>query len=335
MSAAARPPRLVITPGDPAGIGPELLHAVAARRTPAQLVVLGSAALIAARLRLTHPETPVSLQAFDPEDRSPASPGTLIVADRPLQVPVTPGRPDPRYARDLLAGLQEAAAGCLDGTYDALVTGPVAKAVICAAGIPFTGHTEYLQQLTDTPRVVMLLGSPRLRVALVTTHLPLAAVPAAVTRARLTETITILDAELRTKFGFHKPQIFVTGLNPHAGEDGTLGREEQDVIVPVLQALRRRGLSLTGPLPADTAFLPENRKVAAAFLCMYHDQGLPVLKYPGLDDGYNTTLGLPFIRTSVDHGTAFALAGSGRASAGSLLSAVDLALAMVNRARDA
>jgi 4-hydroxythreonine-4-phosphate dehydrogenase len=236
-----------------------------------------------------------------------------------------PGRLDPANARYVLALLDAALDGCAAGRFDAIVTAPVHKGVINDAGIPFTGHTEYLAERTATPLPVMMLVGGGLRVALATTHLPLAAVSAAVTAQRLAAVLTVLDRDLRAKFGIAAPRILVCGLNPHAGEGGHLGREEIDVIEPTLRHLQAAGLRLTGPVPADTAFLPERLAAHDAVLAMYHDQGLPVLKRAAFGAGVNVTLGLPIVRTSVDHGTALDLAGRGTADAGSLLAAVRLA----------
>jgi 4-hydroxythreonine-4-phosphate dehydrogenase len=235
------------------------------------------------------------------------------------------GHLDPANARYVLALLDAALEGCINGRFDAMVTAPVHKGVINDAGVPFSGHTEYLAEHTGTTLPVMLLVGGGLRVALATTHLPLAAVSAAVTAERLSAVLEVLDADLRTKFGIASPRILVCGLNPHAGEGGHLGREEIEVIAPTLQRLQRAGLQLTGPVPADTAFLPERLAGHDAVLAMYHDQGLPVLKRAAFGEGVNVTLGLPIVRTSVDHGTALDLAGTGRADAGSLHAAVRLA----------
>jgi 4-hydroxythreonine-4-phosphate dehydrogenase len=251
--------------------------------------------------------------------------GSLTVLHEPLHSHVTPGLLDPANSRYVLQTLKLAVQGCLDGEFGALVTAPVNKAVINDAGIPFTGHTEFLAEHTDTPRVVMMLAGGGLRVALATTHLPLRDVAAALTRESLTHTLHILHHDLVMRFGIADPHILVTGLNPHAGESGHLGREEIDVIEPVLKQLRDAGMRLTGPLPADTLFNPARLAEADCVLAMYHDQGLPVLKYASFGAGVNVTLGLPIIRTSVDHGTALDLAGTGRAHAGSLIAAIELA----------
>jgi 4-hydroxythreonine-4-phosphate dehydrogenase len=252
-----------------------------------------------------------------------------------LAVPARPGLLDPRNAGAVLATLERAVAGCESGRYDAMVTAPLHKGVINEAGIPFTGHTEFLAYRTGARRVVMMLVGDGLRVALATTHLPLLDVPAAITREALADTLRILRADLVRRFGFPAPRILVAGLNPHAGESGYLGREEIDVITPVLDALRGEGFDLVGPLPADTLFNPDRLAGADCVLVMYHDQGLPVLKYATFGRGVNITLGLPIIRTSVDHGTALDLAGTGKADAGSLVAAIELAIELANREREA
>ena len=325
-------PCIAITSGEPAGIGPELCAALGSRAGVARLVVLGDATLIVARTSAM-----VGTTAFrdyaGAADTGDASPELLHV---PLRAPVQTGRLDAANAPYVLELLDRARDGCLAGEFDAMVTAPVHKGVINDAGIPFSGHTEYLADTTSTPRVVMMLAgrlgdaadSRWMRVALATTHLSLSAVPAAITRPSLTTTLRILHDALRRQFGIARPRILVAGLNPHAGESGHLGREEIDVIAPVLDALRAKGMQLDGPLPADTLFVPRLLDDADAVLAMYHDQGLPVLKYATFGRGINITLGLPFIRTSVDHGTALDLAGTGRADAGSLIEAVDAAIAM-------
>ena len=307
-------PVIVVTSGEPAGIGPELCLALAGREFQAQLVVLGDKQLIEERARLL--------------GRSTAG---LDILHVPLEVPSRPGSLDVRNAGYVLALLDRALAGCVSGDYAAMVTGPLHKGVINDAGIPFTGHTEYLAAKTHTPRVVMMLAGAGLRVALATTHLPLKDVSAAITPQELETTIRILHADLRTKFGFDHPRILVAGLNPHAGEDGHMGMEEIEVITPVLDKLRAEGMNLIGPLPADTLFTKNVLAGSHAQLAMYHDQGLAVLKYAAFDEGINVTLGLPIIRTSVDHGTAFDLAGTGKASPTSLFAAVDAAIDMAQR----
>lgn len=323
-------PVLAVTCGEPAGVGPELCLALAQQTFPARLVVLGDARLLAERARaLDLP--PCMLHPYDP-GRAPAA-GSFEVLDIPLAAPCQPGRLDPANARHVLALLDRAIAGCRSGEFAGMVTAPVHKGIICEAGVAFSGHTEYLAAATAMPRVVMMLVGGDLRVALVTTHLPLAAVPAAITREVLTETLEILHRDLVARFGLPRPRILVAGLNPHAGEGGHMGREEIEVIAPVLEALRLRGMELIGPLPADTLFVPHTLAQGDAVLAMYHDQGLPVLKHASFGGGVNVTLGLPIVRTSVDHGTALDLAGTGRADPGSLFAAVDLAIVLAGGSR--
>jgi len=321
-------PRLAVTAGEPAGIGPELIARLAATPLTADLVAITDRDLLAraaARCGLS-----VTLDDDDGATREQREPGSLRVRHVPLAVAEVPGRPDPRNAHHVLATLAEAADGCLAGRYAAVVTAPLQKASINEAGIRFSGHTEYFAERTRAD-VVMMLASPELRVALATTHLPLSAVPAAITRDALERTLRIVHAELHAKFGIAAPRIAVLGLNPHAGEGGHLGREELDTIVPLLDALRAEGMHLLGPLPADTAFVPAQRARYDAVLAMYHDQALPVLKSEAFDRTVNLTLGLPFIRTSVDHGTALDLAGTGRADPASLIAAAKLAMTLAVR----
>ena len=324
-------PVIAVTSGEPAGIGPELCLRLAKRTFPARVVVLGDRDLLAeraARLSLN-----IVLRDYLPG--SPARPGVLDVLHSPLVRPSVAGRLDAANGPYVLALLDRAVAGCQSGEFAAMATAPVHKGVINEAGIPFTGHTEYLAEMTGTPLVVMMLagetGRGPLRVALVTTHLPLAAVPAAITPELLEQTVAILHRDLQKKYGLADPAILVTGLNPHAGEGGYLGREEIDIIAPALARLRQRGLRLIGPLPADTLFTPPVLGQGDAVLAMYHDQGLAPLKYATFGHGINVTLGLPIIRTSVDHGTALELAGSGRADPGSLFEAVNEAARMADR----
>ncbi len=292
-------------------------------------VIIADAELLterAARLGLK-----VTLRPFDPE-RAPAAqrPGELSVLSVPLRVPCVPGRLATGNGSYVLETLRQAGEGCLNGRFAAVVTAPVHKGVINDAGVAFSGHTEYFAELTGTPRVVMMLACPGLRVALATTHLPLREVADAITPALLREVLSILERDLRDKFGLAQPRILVCGLNPHAGEGGHLGREEIDIIEPLLAELRQQGMALQGPLPADTLFTPKHLDQADAVLAMYHDQGLPVLKHKGFGQAVNVTLGLPIIRTSVDHGTALDLAGTGRADSGSLQVALATAIDMIN-----
>jgi 4-hydroxythreonine-4-phosphate dehydrogenase len=322
-------PRLAVTAGEPAGVGPELLIRLAATPLAANFVAVTDRGLLeraAARLGVA-----VALVDDDgaPLHQRPA--GSLRLRHVPLDGPEeTPGHPDPRHARHVLATLAEAADGCLAGRYDAVVTAPLQKSSINEAGIRFSGHTEFFAERAGA-EVVMMLASPELRVALATTHLPLAAVPAAITREALARVLRIVDAELKAKFGLARPRIAVLGLNPHAGEDGHMGREELDTVIPLLEGLRGEGLELLGPLPADTAFVPAQRARYDAVVAMYHDQALPVLKSEAFDRTVNLTLGLPFIRTSVDHGTALDLAGSGRADPSSLVAAARMAMELAGR----
>lgn len=294
---------LVVTAGEPAGIGPELCSALADTDFATDIVVVGDASLIDDRLR---------------------------VLDTPFPAAVIHGQPDSANAGTLLDGLRLAVEGCVDGRFSGLVTAPVAKSVIAESGVSFSGHTEFLAELLDVDLPVMMLVAGDLRVALASTHLPLREVPDFITKERLTRVLEILHADLQSKFGIESPEIVVCGLNPHAGENRHLGTEDDAIIAPVIDALRERGMNLRGPLPADTAFTPAAGNKDAV-LAMYHDQGLPVLKYAGFGHAVNVTLGLPIIRTSVDHGTAFDIAGTGKADAGSLIAAIELATAMASK----
>lgn len=315
-------PLLAITSGEPAGVGPELCSHLALRTWPARLVVLGDLALLRERALAG-----VEVEAFAPG--RPARAGVLEVMPVPLSRASQAGVLSVDNSAYVLRLLDLAIDGCLSRTFAGMVTAPVHKGIISDSGVDFSGHTEYLAEKTATPRVVMMLVGGGLRVALVTTHLPLAAVPAAVTVAALEETLRIVHADLRDRFGLPTPRILVAGLNPHAGEGGHMGREEIDVIAPVLTRLRAEGMQLIGPLPADTLFVPHTLAAGDAVLAMYHDQGLPVLKHASFGGGVNVTLGLPIVRTSVDHGTALDLAGTGKADPGSLFAAVELAISMV------
>ncbi|NMG44825.1 4-hydroxythreonine-4-phosphate dehydrogenase PdxA [Aromatoleum toluvorans] len=314
-------PVLAVTSGEPAGVGPELCAHLAGRNWPARTVILSDIGLIRARAG------DVAVVPFDPA-RDTAPDGALEVLHLPLAVPAQAGVLDKANAPYVLALLDRALAGCRRGEFAGMVTAPVHKGVINDAGVPFSGHTEYLAEHTGTPLVVMMLVGGGMRVALATTHLPLAAVPGAITRELLEATLRILHGDLVRHFGLAAPRILVAGLNPHAGEGGHMGREEIEVITPVLERLRAEGMRLAGPLPADTLFVPHTLEQGDAVLAMYHDQGLPVLKHASFGGGVNVTLGLPIIRTSVDHGTALDLAGTGRADPGSLFAAVELAIAM-------
>jgi 4-hydroxythreonine-4-phosphate dehydrogenase len=321
------PQRIAITPGEPAGIGADLLIQLVQQPQAQQLIAIADPELLQQRARQL--ELPLTLVPHDPERPPTATAATQLgIVPVSMPCPATAGQLDAANAPYVLECLRRAVHGCVQKEFAALVTGPVHKGIINDAGIPFTGHTEYLAELTDTHQVVMLLTAPGLRVALATTHLPLREVADAITREKLHTTLSILDQELRRRFGLTRPRINVLGLNPHAGEGGHLGQEELEVIIPVLQQLREAGLDLTGPLPADTAFDPHRLDQTDVFLAMYHDQGLPVLKHYGFGQAVNVTLGLPIIRTSVDHGTALELAGTGRAQTGSLRAAIVTAVDM-------
>ena len=321
-----RRPIIALTPGEPAGIGPDIVLALAQRPLDYDLVLIADPALLAARAA---------------QLRLPFAPGAwprragvnTAVSVLPVTTahPVNAGQLDPANSAYVIECLRRAVRGCISGEFDALVTGPVHKGVINDAGIAFTGHTEFLAAESGAAQVVMMLAAPGLRVALATTHLPLAQVSRAITRAHLQGVLSILHADLRTAFGISDPVILVCGLNPHAGEGGHLGREEIEVIEPVVNALRADGFKLVGPLPADTAFIPANLAGVDAVLAMYHDQGLPVLKHHDFAHAINITLGLPFVRTSVDHGTALDLAGSGRADPASLEAAIAFAVEAVHK----
>lgn len=303
--------RVTITPGEPAGIGPDLVVALAQRDWPVELVVCASPELLLARASLLG--LPLTLQPF--EANQPAKPqaaGTLTVLPVDLRAPVVPGQLDVRNSAYVVETLARACDGCLSGEFSALITGPVHKGIINDAGIPFIGHTEFFEERSHSEKVVMMLATEELRVALATTHLPLKAISDAITPDLLRQIVTILYHDLQTKFGIPQPHVLVCGLNPHAGEGGHMGTEEIDTIIPVLNEMRALGMHLSGPLPADTLFQPKYLDSADAVLAMYHDQGLPVLKYQGFGRAVNITLGLPFIRTSVDHGTALELARPGK-----------------------
>ncbi len=304
-----RLPRIAITAGEPAGIGPDLCALLAAQSFPAELTIIADRQLLAGRAR----DIGVPLQH-------------LNIHHIPLKAPCHAGKLDPANSPYVLETLTYATQGCLNGRFDALVTAPVHKGVINDAGIPFTGHTEFLAELTHTPQVVMMLVGGGMRVALATIHMPLRAVPDAITQPGLESIIRILHQDLLHRFRIARPNIKVAGLNPHAGEGGHLGREEIEVITPVLQKLRAEGMDISGPFPADTLFSQSNIQHTDCFLAMYHDQGLAVLKHASFGGGVNVTLGLPIIRTSVDHGTALDLAAAGKADPGSLFKAIELAI---------
>jgi 4-hydroxythreonine-4-phosphate dehydrogenase len=318
-------PKIVITCGEPAGIGPDTCVALAGADWDCDLVVAGDAGLIEA----TAADLGVALDIERYEPSAPLSrhsPGTLKVLHVPVAEPVVAGRLDTRNARYVIALLDRACDGCLNGEFAAMVTAPVQKSVLMDAGFAFTGHTEYLAARTRAALPVMMLLAGRLRVALVTTHLPLADVPKAITRERLLAVLRIVHTDLGRHFGLGAPRIAVLGLNPHAGESGHLGREEIDTIEPAVRQLQSEGLNIFGPVPADTAFTPQFLETADVIVAMFHDQGLPVIKHVGFGNAVNVTLGLPILRTSVDHGTALTLARTGKADAGSLRAAVALAV---------
>jgi 4-hydroxythreonine-4-phosphate dehydrogenase len=321
---------LIITAGEPAGIGPELCLALAARTALPDYVVVSDPALLRSRAtQLGLDVTVTETGPHEPVTRS-ASPGELLVVPFPFPVAAACGKPDTVNAETLLDGLRYAIDGCLQGRYRALVTAPLHKGVINDAGIPFSGHTEFLAEYCGAASPVMLLVAGELRIALTTTHLPLREVPDAITADRLRDVLRILLDDLRQRFGIATPEVVVCGLNPHAGEGGHLGSEDSDIITPVVAEFARHGEQVRGPLPADTAFTKASGHKDAV-LAMYHDQGLPVLKYAGFGEAVNVTLGLPIVRTSVDHGTAFDLAGTGKASAGSLVAALEMAAQLTGR----
>ena len=315
--------RLAYTPGEPAGIGPDLILQLIQSGFAQELVAVTDPALLEQRAKLLG----LKLALREPCGL-PLAPGELAIDPISFCSTAIPGVLNEHNAEGVLSTLNKATLGCLSGSYDALVTGPINKAIINKAGIPFSGHTEFLAELCNTRRVVMMLVSGDLRVALVTTHVPLSSVAELINEELLTEILNIVHDELRHKFSIDKPHILVCGLNPHAGEGGYLGNEEITIIEPVISKLVSEGLVITGPLPADTIFTQEYLAQADVIVAMYHDQGLPVLKYKGFGNAVNITLGLPIIRTSVDHGTALDIAGSGQASTGSLSAALDCATAM-------
>ena len=318
----------VVTPGEPAGIGPDLCLLMAREAQPHTLIAIASLELLKARAELLGLDIQLLPVLPGAWPQTPATAGSLYVWDTPLKAPAEPGRLDLRNGQYVLETLTRAGQGCLDGHFAGMITAPVHKGVINEAGIAFSGHTEFLAELTHTEQVVMMLATHGLRVALVTTHLPLKDVAAAITSERLERVTRILHADLVGKFGIARPRILVCGLNPHAGESGHLGREEIEIIEPTLARLRDDGIDLIGPLPADTLFTPKNLDHCDAVLAMYHDQGLPVLKYKGFGAAVNVTLGLPIVRTSVDHGTALDLAGTGQIDTGSLQVALETAYQM-------
>lgn len=320
-------PRIALTSGEPAGIGPELCLQLAHEEWPCALVCVGDRELLAERARAL--SLPVALEEYVPGRHLPHRRDVLVVRHVPLAAPSTPGRLDARNARYVLDVLDVAIDGTLSGEFSAIVTAPVQKSIVNEGGVAFTGHTEYLAERTGASRPVMMLTAGGMRVALATTHLPLREVSGAITMESLVEILGILDRDLRRHWRIERPRIAVCGLNPHAGEGGHLGDEELRIIGPAIERARAQGIHASGPLPADTVFVPRILGQYDAVLAMYHDQGLPVIKHAGFGHAVNVTLGLPIVRTSVDHGTALELAGTGRADAGSLAAALRLAIEMV------
>lgn len=317
--------RIVITPGEPAGIGPDITLQIAQQGFPVELIAIADPELLQERANLLG--LPINLIECDLNDLpTPHQPGQLKVLPISMETVCAPGKLNPTNAHYVIHTLETAAALCLKQTAQAVVTGPVHKGIINQAGIAFTGHTEFFAHYCDVPQTVMLFVVDKLRVALATTHLPLAEVANAITRERLHNTLDILNRELMQRFHLNDPRILVCGLNPHAGESGYLGREEINIITPLLNSLREEGMNVVGPLPADTLFTPHHLQHADAVLAMFHDQALPIVKYLGFGNAVNVTLGLPFLRTSVDHGTAIDIAGTKRADAGSMLAALKLAI---------
>lgn len=322
-------PRIALTPGEPAGIGPDLCLKLAQQDLPCQLIAIASADLL--RQRALALNLAIKMTEFNPSDQvTPHTAGSLSVLNVDLIAPVICGKTNPLNSAYVLKTLSTATQGCINGLFDAMVTGPVDKGIINDAGFAFSGHTEFIAEITGG-HPVMMLATPGLRVALATTHLPLKDISAAITPECLNSVISILEQDLRTRFNIAKPKILVCGLNPHAGENGHLGTEEIEVLTPVINNFKQQGFDIIGPLPADTLFTPKYLETADAVLAMYHDQGLPVLKYQGFGNAVNITLGLPIIRTSVDHGTALDLAGTGNANMGSLLFALKTALTMTSQ----
>lgn len=321
---------LIVTAGDPAGIGPELCLAIAAAQDRPDFIVVSDVRLMRERAQQVGIDIQISGLALDQLEDWQATARTLAVIDMPFAAKVECGKPDPANAAALLDGLRLAVEGCLDGRFAALVTAPLAKDIVNDAGIAFTGHTEFLAELANIRLPVMLLVAGELRVALASTHMRLRDVPDYLNATRLREVLSVLVDGLKSSFGIDRPEIVVCGLNPHAGEGGHLGHEDAEIIAPVVREFQDSGANIRGPIPADTAFTPAAGHKDAV-LAMYHDQGLPVLKFAGFGHAVNVTLGLPFIRTSVDHGTAFDLAGSGEADTGSLLKAMKLARDIAHR----
>jgi 4-hydroxythreonine-4-phosphate dehydrogenase len=323
-------PRIIITPGEPAGIGPDIVLQIAGQDFPAELIVVCDPELLISRAKQL--QLPIELVPANLTTTATKHiPGTLKIIPVDLAAPCTAGEINPQNSPYVMDCLAIATDYCLENKVAALVTGPINKAAINIAGIPFTGHTEFLAARCRTDEVLMLFVVNQVKVALATTHIPLAKVSAAITASRLTDTIKLLHAELQNRFGIKQPRIFVAGLNPHAGEEGLLGREEIDIIIPTLEVLRSENIDVHGPFPADTLFTQKHLSDCDAILAMYHDQALPVVKYMGFSDAVNVTLGLPIIRTSVDHGTALNIAGTQQADPGSLKAAVLLAIELATK----
>ncbi len=322
------PVRIVITSGEPAGIGPDLCAMIAQKEFDADIVAIGDPDVIQARADQRN--LPLVIKTFDPASEEKYQIGSLKVLPLPVLNKVIPGELDQANAQYVISTLDTACYGCVNGLFDAMVTAPLHKGVINDSGLSFTGHTEYLAEKSGGDHPVMMLATPTLRVALVTTHAPLSAIPGMITEDIIIQVTRILDHDLRTRFNLENPRIAVCGLNPHAGEGGHLGMEEVDTIIPALEKLVAEGVNVRGPLPADTAFTPHQLEQTDVVLAMYHDQGLPVLKHQGFGDAVNVTLGLPIIRTSVDHGTALDLAGSGDIDEGSLCAAIEMAIEMAS-----
>jgi 4-hydroxythreonine-4-phosphate dehydrogenase len=320
-------PRLALTAGEPAGIGPDLCIQLAQHVQSCQLIIIASPELLEDRAKQLN--LPVKLIDYNPQmPKAVAEPGTLIVCSEPLDTTVQAGILNSQNSKYVVNCLQRALNGCLAKEFDGVVTGPVHKGVINDAEIEFTGHTEFFADGANIDKVVMMLATDELRVALVTTHLPLSAVSAEITKQNVTQTLSIINSSFNQQFGKENPRIAVCGLNPHAGENGHMGTEEIEVISPVIEELQKNNPNISGPWPADTIFVKEKLTDYDVIVAMYHDQGLPVLKHNGFGRAVNITLGLPFIRTSVDHGTALDLAGTGQADIGSLLTAIDMAVEM-------
>lgn len=321
-----KPKIIALTPGEPAGIGPDLATMIAQQTFGYCIVAIADANLLKQRARQLGLR--LAVREFDGR---PSRAGEIQCIHLPCPRPVTAGQPDKANAGYVLDTIRRATKGCLAREFDAMVTAPIQKSTINEAGIPFSGHTEFLAEICHGAHPVMMLANSKLKVALVTTHMPLKRVSEAITEANLTQVIQITHSDLQTKFSLDKPKIAVCGLNPHAGENGHLGREEIEIIIPVVRQLRSQGIDLIGPLPADTAFTSRVISEVDAIIAMYHDQGLPVVKALGFGETVNITLGLPIIRTSVDHGTALSLAGTANSDSGSLIAALEMAFSMTHR----